>query len=397
MMKCASFNINQTMWEIFVVFKATIQIYCQTLESRVVLLDKMGPDGFSEEQIKTACAVIGTLEYVDSTLPQLCDTVRCHISTDYHHQLDFDQEQEDIGALTSMIYLDVLVVSVQRELEPVLQTISRIPWYQYGDCETVSGGDCDITRVRVTKTSHFVEEIKHIMRSKFQIIQRNLSKLHYRFFCDKHAQWFIPRFIAEVYRCTRINKAGAKQLLLDTNSLKAILLETPQNAATAPGGNSKYSMPNAYSNYVLREISKIEFVFRVLSEENEAVARVEEVISCSNTTSAGPGNDSDKAAATINAVSLREVEKILSLKATGNLFEDQTAVLNEQRAFEEAEQSAAANRANGDFAGTARAKARELETVGKQIAAGAQSFGKNAQNLASDARKKFFGNMKFPG
>merc|ERR1712194_493570 len=77
MMKCASFNIHQTMWEIFGVFKATIQLYTQTLESRV----RKGPLGeaFTEDQLKTACAVIGTLEYVDTTLPQVCDSMREHI------------------------------------------------------------------------------------------------------------------------------------------------------------------------------------------------------------------------------------------------------------------------------------------------------------------------------
>ena len=60
----------------------------------------------TEEDIRTACAVLGTLEYVDATLPQLVETLRVHVSPDHHHQLDFDDEQDGIGGITSGIYSD---------------------------------------------------------------------------------------------------------------------------------------------------------------------------------------------------------------------------------------------------------------------------------------------------
>lgn len=101
------------------------------------------------------------------------------------------------------------------------------------------------------------------MHGSFTLIANYLSKLHYRFFCDKFVQWFIPRYIDEIWRCQKINEKGALQLLLNASSLKTILLETPVTAAAG-----RCTMPTAYSNYVMREVSKVEFLFRVLSTDD---------------------------------------------------------------------------------------------------------------------------------
>ena len=58
---------------------------------------QINPSAASEQDIKVACAVLGTLEYVDGTLPALVDTLRQHVSSDYHHSLDFDEEQDQVG------------------------------------------------------------------------------------------------------------------------------------------------------------------------------------------------------------------------------------------------------------------------------------------------------------
>jgi len=43
---------------------------------------------------------------------------------------------------------------------------------------------------------------------------------------------FIPRFINHIYRCKPINMIGAEQLLLDTHSLKTVLLDLPSISLT---------------------------------------------------------------------------------------------------------------------------------------------------------------------
>lgn len=191
------------------VFKNVIQVYCRTLSARIRRIKQTGATAgsFASEDIKVACAIIGTLEYVDFTLPQLCDSFKGHILADFHDQLDFDSEQEAIGTLTSFIYTDVLVKSCELALDAAIGAISRTAWYNY---ELGPGGAMAVSQ------SGFVGQLGTSMLAQFEAIAGFLSKLHYRFFCDKFVQWFIPRFIEEIYKCRKINEMGASQLLLDT-------------------------------------------------------------------------------------------------------------------------------------------------------------------------------------
>lgn len=84
-----------------------------------------------------ACAIIGTLEYVDATLPQLCETFQTHISADFHHQLDFDSEQEVLGSLTSVIYQDVLVKSCETPLEGIICKVQETKWAYFNESAAV--------------------------------------------------------------------------------------------------------------------------------------------------------------------------------------------------------------------------------------------------------------------
>lgn len=43
---------------------------------------------------------------------------------------------------------------------------------------------------------------------------------------------FIPKFINHLYRCKPLNMIGAEQLLLDTHSLKTVLLDLPSITLT---------------------------------------------------------------------------------------------------------------------------------------------------------------------
>ena len=93
--------------------------------------------------------------------------------------------------------------------------------------------------------SAFVGDISERLPKQFEPIARHLSKIHYRFFCDKFVQSFVARFVTEVHKCRKISEKGAQQLLLDTALIKTTLLEAPVIA-----GQGR-QMPTAYSNYVL--------------------------------------------------------------------------------------------------------------------------------------------------
>jgi hypothetical protein len=67
------------------------------------------------------------------------------------------------------------------------------------------------------------------------------SRKYFTQFCLKFVSSFIPKFIsqvqrrprltltpAQVYRCRPVGTVGAEQLLLDTHSLKTVLLDLPK-------------------------------------------------------------------------------------------------------------------------------------------------------------------------
>ena len=53
--------------------------------------------------------------------------------------------------------------------------------------------------------------------------------------CDQFVSTFIPKFISNLYKCKPVGTVGAEQLLLDTHSLKTVLVEASQ-VTPAPGG-----------------------------------------------------------------------------------------------------------------------------------------------------------------
>merc|ERR1712194_648781 len=144
--------------------------------------------------------------------------------------------------------------------------------------------------------SAYVGDISEHLSKQFAPIATSLSKIHYRFFCDKFVQAFVKRFIEEIYKCGKISEQGAQQLLLDTALIKATLLEAPVVA----GKGQK--MQTAYSNYVLREMGRAETMLKVLSSPDCDAASVSALLG-------GDGSSSESSA---------EIERLLALRATGD-------------------------------------------------------------------------------
>merc|ERR1719433_2561506 len=141
--------------------------------------------------------------------------------------------------------IHVLVSSVSCSLNEAFQKMNRTSWERFAQ--------------DVGDHSSYVGEISEQLSKQFNPIATSLSKIHYRFFCDKFVQAFVKRFIDEIYKCKKISEQGAQQLLLDTALIKTTLLEVPVVAGN--GGK----MQTAYSNYVLREMGRAETMLKVLS------------------------------------------------------------------------------------------------------------------------------------
>jgi len=194
--------------------------------------------------IETVCCVIGTAEYCDETMPLLAEQLLRVIAVDFQDRVTFSNEQELLSNLMNHA-IGVLVSSVSVSLDGAFQKMNRTGWEQFSQ--------------DVGDHSSYVGEISEQLSKQFAPIATSLSKIHYRFFCDKFVQAFVKRFIDEIFNCRKISEQGAQQLLLDTALIKTTLLETPVIA-----GNGR-QMQTAYSNYVLREMGRAETMLKVLS------------------------------------------------------------------------------------------------------------------------------------
>ncbi|CAD7940219.1 unnamed protein product [Amoebophrya sp. A120] len=420
MMKCVSFSIDQTLFEIFLVFKQTANLYCSTIHNRVKRMTVGSGYVISDEDLKIACACIGTLEYVDQMLPQLSDIVRQHLtsgtstSSQYQNKIDFDSEQETLGAITASIYADVLVNYPR--MSTLLARLSATMMSHYaqkfskrgaGGATAQGGSGGDITTAlgqhqqppsavasssaasssaaaansssssgsastSAPTVSPFVAEIEDIFTSHCSLTSGYLSKLHYRFFCDKHAQWFIPRFTHEIYKCRGVSKQVARQFLMDAVAIKNVLLQVPAGAlrARSGGASSQISMPTAYSNFVLREFGRVEFIFKVLSEEEEAVHRLNHGVD----------------------VTQKEIDQILMLKEGAAMDDEMFNPVDGGDLLGGGSVDPAARNNPFNFV---QSTLPNVNPSMKQFASDARKQADTMKQLAADARKKLFGNIKF--
>ncbi|CAE8634681.1 unnamed protein product [Polarella glacialis] len=264
MTKCAAFSTHNTLFDVFQVFRKVIAAYADRLAKNH--LPASGPRAPTSpldlKGVQAVCCVIGTAEYCDETLPQLEESLLKVISSDFEERVSFGAEQELLRGLMNRAN-QALVQSVQFSLDEAFGKMTRTNWAAFSQ--------------DVGDHSSYVGDISEKLPKQFTPVANHLSKIHYRFFCDKFVQAFVARFVAEIYKCKKISEQGAQQLLLDTALIKTSLLEAPVIA-----GKGR-QMQTAYSNYVLREMGRAETILKVLSSPDVDADAISAMLS------AGPG------------------------------------------------------------------------------------------------------------
>lgn len=241
MNKCTGFSTNNTLFDVFKVFQKVLAQYVDKLAKRLPdrVLAPLEPG-----VVESVCCVIGTAEYCDETMPVFAEQLLRVISADFKDRISFEHEQELLGALMNRAY-QTLVQGVNVRLDEPFSKMNRTNWERFSQ--------------DVGDHSAYVGEISDHLAKSFGMVAKSLSKINYRFFCDKFVQAFVKRYIEEIYKCRKISERGAQQLLLDTTLIRTSLLEVPVVAGN--GGK----MQTAYSNYVLREMGRAETMLKVLS------------------------------------------------------------------------------------------------------------------------------------
>eukprot|EP00898_Chlorokybus_atmophyticus_P008215 jgi/Chlat1/8395/Chrsp80S07907 len=285
--RCSALTTGQTLFNLFKVFQKVLRAYAAKLNGK--LPKTAGPlvassAGTTDWHVKldsreerTLCFIINTGEYCSETAEQLRQSVAKVINASFIEQMDMSGEQEQFSGLITRA-LAILVLGIETRLEAALQGMAKTNW---GSLEGV--GD----------QSEYVNMINQVLTSSVPQMHELMPPLYFRFFCDKLAASFAPRFYVNIFKCKRISETGAQQMLLDTHAIKTLLMDVPTMGSQASvhvcvdyesvSGlvvllaelctlQQGVPVPASYSKYVTREMGKAEALLKVILSPAEGLA-----------------------------------------------------------------------------------------------------------------------------
>ncbi|KAL3858283.1 hypothetical protein ACJMK2_012931 [Sinanodonta woodiana] len=203
-----------------------------------------------EEEQCRICSILCTAEYCMETTQQLEEKLKEKVDPDLSTQIDLNAEQDIFhNVISNCIHL--LVQDLETACEPALTAMNKMNW------STVEA---------VGDQSSYVTGITGHLKTNLPLIRDHLasSRKYFTQFCVKFANTFIPKFISALFRCKSITTVAAEQLLLDTHSLKTLLLDLP-----SLGSQISRKAPASYTKIVIKGMTKAEMILKVVMSPHE--------------------------------------------------------------------------------------------------------------------------------
>lgn len=184
------------------------------------------------------------------TSQQLEEKLKEKVDKELASKIDLNGEQDLFHNVISNC-IALLVQDLETACEPALTAMSKMSW---SSVEAV--GD----------QSGYVSAITGHLKSGLPLIRDNLasSRKYFTQFCVKFANTFIPKFINSLFKCKSITAVAAEQLLLDTHSLKTVLLDLPSLGSTV-----HRKAPASYTKIVVKGMTKAEMILKVMMSPHE--------------------------------------------------------------------------------------------------------------------------------
>ncbi|XP_071790088.1 vacuolar protein sorting-associated protein 53 homolog isoform X2 [Asterias amurensis] len=200
---------------------------------------------FTPEEQYLVCSLLCTAEYCLDTTLQLEEKLKEKVDTTLVDKINLNAEMDVFhGVISNCIQL--LVQDLESACDPALSAMNKVNW---AAIETVGDQSSYVTAI----TSH--------IKQTLPVIRDNLASARKYFtqFCIKFVNTFIPRFVSHLYKCKPISTVGAEQLLLDTHSLKTVLLDLP-----SIGSKVSRKAPASYTKIVVKGMTKAEMILKVV-------------------------------------------------------------------------------------------------------------------------------------
>ncbi|XP_006863280.1 PREDICTED: vacuolar protein sorting-associated protein 53 homolog isoform X1 [Chrysochloris asiatica] len=205
---------------------------------------------FTLEELCLVCSILSTAEYCLATTQQLEEKLKEKVDVSLTERINLTGEMDTFSTVISSS-IQLLVQDLDAACDPALTAMSKMQWQ---NVEHVGDQSPYVTSV-----------ILHI-KQNVPIIRDNLASTRKYFtqFCIKFANSFIPKFITHIFKCKPISMVGAEQLLLDTHSLKMVLLDLP-----SIGSQVVRKAPASYTKIVVKGMSRAEMILKVVMAPHE--------------------------------------------------------------------------------------------------------------------------------
>uniref|UniRef100_A0A8C4P3Y0 Vacuolar protein sorting-associated protein 53 homolog n=1 Tax=Dromaius novaehollandiae TaxID=8790 RepID=A0A8C4P3Y0_DRONO len=205
---------------------------------------------FTFEELCLICSILSTAEYCLATTQQLEEKLKEKVDASLMERINLTGEMDTFSIVISNS-IQLLVQDLDAACDPALTAMSKMQWQ---NVEHVGDQSPYVTSV-----------ILHI-KQNVPIIRDNLASTRKYFtqFCIKFANSFIPKFINHLFKCKPISMVGAEQLLLDTHSLKMVLLDLP-----SIGSQVVRKAPASYTKIVVKGMTRAEMILKVVMAPHE--------------------------------------------------------------------------------------------------------------------------------
>ncbi|XJO70732.1 hypothetical protein BDV3_000355 [Batrachochytrium dendrobatidis] len=215
--------------------------YNDLLMSRLPKDDRRIP---IDDDLRNTCLVVNTADYCASTTAQLEEKLIEKIDSDMKGLLSLSAEKDSFFGCSAAA-IQWLVKLVENANESALQSMTRRQW---NTLSSVGDQSEHITQIAVT------------LSAAIKIIRKTItSSKYFRSFCDKFVDSFTKKYLSTIYKCRPLSEIGAEQMLLDTHSLKNIMIEMSTLGADPPA-----QAPAAYIKILGRGIASIEQLLKVV-------------------------------------------------------------------------------------------------------------------------------------
>ncbi|XP_041440047.1 vacuolar protein sorting-associated protein 53 homolog isoform X2 [Xenopus laevis] len=205
---------------------------------------------FTPEELCLICSILSTAEYCLATTQQLDEKLKEKVDLTLTERINLTGEMDTFSTVISNS-IQLLVQDLDSSCDPALIAMSKMQWQNVE---------------HVGDQSPYVTSIIFHIKQSVPIIRDNLASTRKYFtqFCIKFANSFIPKFINHLFKCKPISMVGAEQLLLDTHSLKTVLLDLP-----SIGSQVIRKAPASYTKIVVKGMTRAEMILKVVMAPHE--------------------------------------------------------------------------------------------------------------------------------